>query len=43
MNNESSAKSPILLCSAPGSDPSFKIEMLSRERGIKLISVAIGS
>jgi dynein heavy chain 1 len=43
VDTESSAKSPILLCSAPGFDPSFKVESLSKERSIRLIGVAIGS
>jgi len=37
------SKEPILLSSAPGFDPSFKIEQLSKETSNKLISVAIGS
>lgn len=37
------SKEPILLSSAPGFDPSFKIEQLSKETNNKLISVAIGS
>jgi len=41
--NQSTAKSPILLCSAPGFDPSYKVEALSKELGVRLISVAIGS
>jgi dynein heavy chain 1 len=43
VDNESSSKTPILLCSAPGFDPSFKVEMLAKERSINLIGVAIGS
>ncbi|CAD8134930.1 unnamed protein product [Paramecium octaurelia] len=43
VEKEASNKIPILLCSAPGFDPSFKVEQLSREMGIKLTSVAIGS
>jgi dynein heavy chain 1 len=35
------AKEPILLSSAPGFDPSFKVE--SKEINTKLVSVAIGS
>ncbi len=37
------SKEPILLSSAPGFDPSFKVEQLSKETNSKLISVAIGS
>jgi dynein heavy chain 1 len=37
------SKEPILLSSAPGFDPSFKVEQLSKESNIKLHSVAIGS
>lgn len=43
VDSESSAKTPILLCSAPGFDPSFKVESLSKERSVRLIGVAIGS
>jgi dynein heavy chain 1 len=43
VENDSNAKSPILLCSAPGFDPSFKVESLAKEQNIKLISVALGS
>lgn len=43
VDTESSAKTPILLCSAPGFDPSFKVESLSKERSVRLIGVAIGS
>lgn len=32
-----------MLCSAPGFDPSFKVELLAKELNIKLISVALGS
>lgn len=42
-DKESSSKTPILLCSAPGFDPSFKVEQLAKEVGIRLTSVAIGS
>jgi len=41
--NQSSARSPFLLCSAPGFDASFKIDQLVKETGKKLASVAIGS
>jgi dynein heavy chain 1 len=37
------SKEPILLSSAPGFDPSFKVEQLSKENNTKLIAVAIGS
>lgn len=37
------SKEPILLSSAPGFDPSFKVEQLSKETNSKLLSVAIGS
>jgi dynein heavy chain 1 len=43
VEKESSAKSPILLCSAPGFDASFKVENLAKEQNKKLASVAIGS
>lgn len=42
-DNEASPKSPLLMCSSPGFDPSYRIENLSREVGIRLITVAIGS
>jgi dynein heavy chain 1 len=37
------AKEPILLSSAPGFDPSYKVEQLSKEMHNKLFPVAIGS
>lgn len=40
---EANPKSPLLMCSSPGFDPSFRVEALSREQGVRLISVAIGS
>lgn len=40
---QSTAKSPVLLCSAPGFDPSYKVEALAKELSVRLISVAIGS
>jgi len=43
VDNESSARSPILLCSAPGFDPSFKVESLAKERSVRIMGVAIGS
>lgn len=43
IEKESSAKSPILMCSAPGFDPSYKVDALAKEMGIRTISVAIGS
>jgi dynein heavy chain 1 len=42
-DRESTSRTPILLCSAPGFDPSFKVEQLSKEVGIRLVAVAIGS
>eukprot|EP01015_Nassula_variabilis_P036963 TRINITY_DN967_c0_g2_i6.p1 TRINITY_DN967_c0_g2~~TRINITY_DN967_c0_g2_i6.p1 ORF type:complete len:1103 (-),score=250.87 TRINITY_DN967_c0_g2_i6:90-3398(-) len=43
VEKESSSKAPILLSSAPGNDPSFKVEQLVRETNKKITSVAIGS
>ena len=43
VEKESSSKSPILLSSAPGNDPSFKVEQLVKETNKKMTSVAIGS
>jgi dynein heavy chain 1 len=43
VEQETTSKTPILLCSAPGFDPSYKIEYLSKELNVKLVSVAIGS
>lgn len=43
VEKETISKTPILLCSAPGFDPSFKVEQLAKEMGVKLTSVAIGS
>lgn len=43
MEKDTSSKSPILLCSAPGFDPSYKVDALAKEMGIRHISVAIGS
>jgi len=40
---EAAPKSPLLMCSSPGFDPSFRVEGLSKETGTRLISVAIGS
>lgn len=40
---ESNCKSPILMCSAPGFDPSYKVDVLAKEMGVRTISVAIGS
>lgn len=37
------SKEPILLSSAPGFDPSFKVEQISKQLNTKLYSVAIGS
>jgi len=33
----------VLLCSAPGFDPSYKVEALAKEMSARLVSVAIGS
>lgn len=41
--HEAAPKSPLLMCSSPGFDPSFRIEALSKEVGTRLMSVAIGS
>lgn len=43
VQKESNAKSPLLLCSAPGFDASFKVDQLVKELGKKYVSVAIGS
>ena len=43
VEKECTSRTPILLCSAPGFDPSFKVEQLSKEMGIRLVAVAIGS
>jgi len=43
VEQDSNEKSPILMCSAPGFDPSFKVEQLSKECNVKLLSVALGS
>jgi len=43
VQKESTAKSPFLLCSAPGFDASFKVDQLVKELGKKYVSVAIGS
>jgi dynein heavy chain 1 len=40
---ESIPKSPLLLCSAPGYDPSQKVDKLVRDLGKRCTSVAIGS
>ena len=31
VEKESTSRTPILLCSAPGFDPSFKVEQLAKE------------
>lgn len=31
------------MCSAPGFDPSYKVDALAKEMGVRHISVAIGS
>jgi dynein heavy chain 1 len=43
IEKEVTAKTPVLLCSAPGFDPSFKVEQVAKEANAKLLSVAIGS
>ena len=43
VEKETTSRTPILLCSAPGFDPSFKVEQLSKEMSVKLVAVAIGS
>lgn len=43
VEKESSAKSPLLLVSAPGFDASYKVDMLAKQANKKYTSVAIGS
>lgn len=43
VEKESSAKSPLLLVSAPGFDASYKVDMLAKQFNKKYTSVAIGS
>ena len=43
MEKESTAKSPLLLVSAPGFDASYKVDMLAKNLNKKYTSVAIGS
>ena len=43
VEKESDPKSPILLCSAPGFDASYKVDLLAKELNKKYASVAIGS
>lgn len=43
VEKETTSRTPILLCSAPGFDPSFKVEQLAKEMSVKLVAVAIGS
>ena len=43
VNVDTDPKTAILMCSAPGFDPSFKVEQLAKETNARLISVAIGS
>lgn len=43
VEKESDPKSPILLCSAPGFDASYKVDFLAKELNKKYASVAIGS
>jgi len=43
VNEGVTAKSPLLLVSAPGFDASYKVDMLAKQANKKYISVAIGS
>ena len=43
VEKESSSRSPILMCSAPGFDASHKVDSLAKELNKKYSSVAIGS
>lgn len=43
VEKESNSYSPILLCSAPGFDASYKVDSLAKDLNKKYISVAIGS
>lgn len=43
VEKDTNSKSPVLLCSAPGFDPSYKVEALAKEMNSRLVSVAIGS
>lgn len=43
VEKESTAKSPLLLVSAPGFDASYKVDMLAKNLNKKYTSVAIGS
>jgi dynein heavy chain 1 len=43
VQQDTDPKTAILMCSAPGFDPSFKVEQLAKDTNSKLISVAIGS
>jgi len=43
IKDETSCKTPILFCSAPGFDASTKIESLARQLNKKFLSIAIGS
>ena len=43
IKDETSCKTPILFCSAPGFDASTKIEALARQLNKKFLSIAIGS
>jgi len=43
IEKDSDAKTPILLCSSPGYDPSYKVEELAKSLNIRYITVAMGS
>ena len=43
VNVDTDPKTPILICSAPGFDPSFQVEQLAKVTNARLISIAIGS
>jgi len=40
---DTESKTPIILCCAPGFDAAYKVDNLSREKNVKLISIALGS
>mmetsp|Transcript_5164 Transcript_5164/g.2918 ORF Transcript_5164/g.2918 Transcript_5164/m.2918 type:complete len:96 (+) Transcript_5164:1864-2151(+) len=43
VQQESKAHIPLLLCAAPGHDPSSKVDTLAKKLGRRYVSVAIGS
>lgn len=43
VSKESNSKTPILLCSAPGFDASYKVDSLAKEINKKYTAVALGS